>query len=243
VKIVGDHFKLDNFAYPEYGSDKKETIVAGECKPWPTDKSRMIAAFANDAGVAYEEPGSTERKIQIFLALVDTEKKQVIASYETTVEEDALIYFSEYSLRLDTARYILSKTDRAFALRMGVNRCGCAYDGCWDDELTLFVISGKKLRPILSQTMQHQWQSGATCGGEGEITVIGASTFIAIENTTTNGFANLRLSVASNAKKKPPNRVIKYNGKEYDLVQWNKAFNDWWEVVYEQEMVRPQVKP
>ncbi|MCL2021800.1 MAG: hypothetical protein FWG81_06845 [Betaproteobacteria bacterium] len=224
VEIVGNHFQLDNFSYQEEGG----LVVADECKPWPTDKSRMIAAFAYDAGID-KEIELPEK--QILLALVDIPNKQVIASYKTSILEDATTEVGESSLRLDTARYTLSKTTHAFALRLSTFRGRCAYEGGYGDELTLFVVSGKELRPVLSQTMFHYWQAGVTCGGGGDVVVINAFTYIAIENTSTNGFADLRFSAKSNAAKKPPSVVVKYNGKNYDLAPWNKAFNSWWESV------------
>ncbi|MCL2075916.1 MAG: hypothetical protein FWH15_05670 [Betaproteobacteria bacterium] len=222
VKIVGNHFQLDNFSY--------RVIVAGECKPWPTDKSRMIAAFAYDAGVEYEK--------QLLLVVVNISGKQVIASYKETIQEDATTEFDKYSLRLDTARYQLSETTRAFALRLFTSQSRCSYDGGWSDELTLYVIAGKELRPILSQDM-HKWRrhviSGNPCGGHNdedyEENYVEANIFIAVENTSTNGFADLRLSAESDARKKPPSVVVKYNGENYDLAPWDKAFNSWWEAV------------
>ncbi|MDR0736022.1 MAG: hypothetical protein LBF51_04185, partial [Zoogloeaceae bacterium] len=59
VKSVGEFFRLDHFAYPKdnYSPSVENggLIVAGVCKPLPNDASRVIAAFAYDAGVEYEK--------------------------------------------------------------------------------------------------------------------------------------------------------------------------------------------
>ncbi|MCL2021656.1 MAG: hypothetical protein FWG81_06080 [Betaproteobacteria bacterium] len=226
VKIVGNHFQLDNFSYREEGG----LVVADECKPWPTDKSRMIAAFAYDAG---------NREKQILLALVDIPNKQVIAFYKTSILEDATTEVGGYSLRLDTARYALSKTTRAFALRSFTSVNRCIHDGGDADDLTLFIVSGKELRPVLFHPMMNRWNrhviAGNPCGGHNdedyEENYVEANIFIAVENTSTNGFADLRLSAKSDARKKPPSVVVKYNGETYDLAPWNKALDSWWESV------------
>ncbi len=228
VKSVGNHFNLDNFSYPAsgmYPSTKNGgLIVAGICKPWPANNSRIIAAFAYDAGVEFEK--------QLLLAVIDAPSNRVIAFYRGTIPEDAASEVNADSLRLDTARYILSKTTRAFGLRTSTFRDRCSYEGGFDDQLTLYVIDGKQLRPILSETM-WQWRrygAGNPCGGE-DVPTIDAKTFISVENTSSNGFADLRLSVKSNAKQQPPSVVVKYNGENYDLAPWTKVFGSWWEAI------------
>ena len=223
VKSVGDHFKLDHFS---------DRLVTNQCKPWPTDKSRMIAAFAYHAGeVTYdsiEDRGF--RRILLVLTLVDTKNKKIISSYKDVIEEDGSIRLEK--LMIDTARYRLSQTTRAFALRLNIFPYMPGADGEMAEDLNLFVISGKELRPVLGNVMNRYWFINGKSGGgypEGEEPqTVDANILISVEKTSTNGFADLRFSVKSNANKKPPSMVVKYNGENYDLTAWNNAFDTWW---------------
>jgi hypothetical protein len=111
-------------------------LVAGICRPWPADKSKIIAAFAYDGGIEYEK--------QLLLAIVEGPKNRVIASYKGVISEDAATEVSSYSLRLDTARYTLSKNTRAFGLRLNTFRERCTYEGGFN----LFSSVTLKLQPL-----------------------------------------------------------------------------------------------
>ena len=225
VKSVGKHFHLRHFAYPRDVNSPSVAngglIVAGTCKPWPTDTSKIIAAFAYDAGEQYEK--------QLLLAIVDSQNNRVMASYKGEIDEDALREVRFYSLSLDTARYTLSKTTRAFGLRMNVMEERCGFEGGSGAELTLFVVDGPKIRPVLTETMSRWvYGEGNRCGGD-EVSQTQADIVISVEPTSSNGFADLRLTAKRSDKKKPLSRIIKYNGERYDLEKWSKAFDAWWE--------------
>ncbi len=224
IERLGKHFRLNNFAYPESGMypsvENGGLLVAGICKPWPTNNSRTIAAFAYDAGVEYEK--------KLLLAVIEQPNNRVIASYKGVIQEDAATEVSSYSLWLDTARYTLSKNTRAFGLRMRTFQDRCSFEGGFDDELTLFVVNGQTIRPVLTETMSHwSYDSGNRCGGE-DVPRTDANTLISVEPTMSNGFADLRFTAIRSDKQKRVSAVVKYNGKHYDLKQWNTAFNAWW---------------
>jgi hypothetical protein len=223
VKRLGKHFRLSDFTYPH--DENGGLIVAGVCKPWPTNRSRTIAAFAYDDGTKYEK--------QLLLAVVEGPNNRVIASYKGVIpEEDAAIEVSSHSLRLDTARYVLSKNTRAFGLRLHMFRDRCSYEGGYDDELTLFILDGQTIRPVLTETMWH-WSydvphgagdkcTAATAGVE--VSRIDTNTLISVEPTASNGFADLRLTSIRSDEKKPFSTIVKYNGERYDLEPWRTAF-------------------
>lgn len=224
VKSVGEHLRLSDFSYPAAGrypsAENGGLIASGVCKVLPTNSSRIVGAFAYDAG------GEDEK--ELLLALADASSNRIIASFKGAIPVDPAHEVNEYSLRLDTARYTLSKNTRAFGLRLNTFRERCGYDGGIDDQLTLFIIDGKVLRPVFSENMTHWvYGGGNRCGGE-VVPRIDASVFISVENTSSNGFADLRLSVRSNARTKPPSVVVKYTGETYDLSLWKKAFSTWW---------------
>ncbi len=219
VKQVGEHFGLSAFSYPS--TEKGGLIVAGACKRWPTNNSRIIAAFAYDGGIQYEK--------QLLLALVDASNNQIVASYKGVIPEDAASEVNDSSLWLDTAPYTLSKTTRAFGLGLQTFLDRCGYEGGADYEFTLYVVDGSELRPILSETLsQWRYGRGNRCGEEAPPR-IDANILISVEKTFSNGYADLKLWAKSNDKRKPPSAVVKYNGKRYDLAPWQKVFRLWWE--------------
>ena len=224
VERLGKHFRLSHFAYPEQGMypsvENGGLLVAGTCKPWPTDKSKVIAAFAYDGG--------TEDEKQLLLAVVEGSSNRVIASYKSVIPEDAATEVSSHSLKLDTARYTLSKETRAFGLRINTFRERCIYEGGLNDELTLFVVDGQTIRPVLTETMNHwSYDAGNRCSGE-DVPRTEANVLISVEPTVSNGFADLRLTAIRGDKKNPVSSIVKYNGERYDLKPWSTAFGAWW---------------
>jgi ankyrin repeat protein len=228
VELVGKHFKIADFAYPRddmYPSTENGgIIVSGVCKHWPNDNAKIIAAFAFDAGVEYEK--------QLLVTLVDTTKSQIIAAYKSTIAEDAATEVSSYSLKLDTARYILSKSTRAFGLRTNTSKDRCTYDGGYGDELTLFVVDGERIRPVLDLTMsQWEYGRGNRCSGFSEVSRKEANLFISVEPTVSNGFADLLITAKGGDDKTPLRAKIYYDGTHYGLESWQKAFNQWWDAI------------
>jgi hypothetical protein len=225
VQRVGEHFKLSHFSYPRDGMypsvDNGGLVVAGVCKPWPQNSRRIIAAFAYDAGVEYER--------ELLLAIVDSRSGRVIASHKGVIPEDAAAEVTSSSMRLDTARYTLSKTSRAFGLRLNTFRDRCGYEGGFDDELTLYVVNNGTIKPVLKETLL-QWRYGnANRCNEEKNPRTEANVSISVEVTSSNGLADLRLAARRTDRKRTVTAIVKYNGKHYDLQPWQKAFAAWWE--------------
>ncbi len=225
VKRLGRHFGLPHFAYPASGrhpsAENGGRLVAGTCKAWPADHARIIAAFAYDAG--------TEHEKALLLAVLEGPGRRVVASYRGVIPEDAATEVSVDSLRIDTARYLLSKNTRGFGLRLSAFRDRCTYDGGSDDALTLFVVDGETVRPVLAETLSHwRYRGGSRCGGE-EVPRIDAGTLISVEPTASNGFADLRFTASRSDGKKPVSAVVRYNGQRYDLEPWRTRFDAWWD--------------
>lgn len=225
VQRVGEHFKLSDFSYPRDGMypsvENGGLVVAGVCKPWPQDNRRTIAALAYDGRVEYQK--------ELLLAIVDSRSGRVIASHKGVIPEDAATEVTSTSLGLDTGRYTLSKTTRAFGLRLNTFRDRCGFEGGFDDELTLYVVNGGTIRPVLTETML-QWRYGnvSRCNGE-EVPRTEANVSISVEKTSSNGLADLRLAARRNDGKKAVTAIVKYNGEHYDLQPWQKIFGAWWE--------------
>lgn len=222
VQQLARHFGLKHFAYPADGmypsAENGGLIVAGMCKEWPADPSKVLAAFAYDAGSQYEK--------QLLLAVID-HPGRIAASYKGVIPEDSASEVSASSLSLDTARYQLSGTVRAFGVRLQTFRDRCTYEGGFDDELTLFVIAGKTLRPVLTETMRHwNYGSGNRCGGE-EAPRTETNIVISVAPTASHGFADLRLTAHRSDKKKPLSTTVSYDGERYELKHWKRAVQAW----------------
>lgn len=224
VKQVAKHFGLPHFAYPAPGlypsAENGGLIVAGVCKVWPADRAKTLAVFAYDGGTKYEK--------QLLLAVIERPGNRVAASYQGVIPEDAAAEVSAYSLRLDTARYTLSEATHAFGVRLSTFRERCTYEGGFDDELTLFVVEGKAIRPVLKETMRHwSYGSGNRCGGE-DVPRTDANIVVSVEPTASHGFADLRLTAHRSDQKTPLSSSVKYNGERYDLQAWKSSFDAWW---------------
>ena len=241
VKTVGKHFALDDFSYPQedwYPSvENGGLIIAGVCKPHPQNPQWVIAAFAydeiledyqkNNQDYAYGNYDKT-----FLLSVIDVSTNRIVASYKGSVSDGGGMEIRSSSLRIDTGRYNLSETTRAFGIRLVNTNAGlCGYDGGSDDYLTLFIMEGKTFKPVLSETTgslaTHAWvYFGNRCGWSDEvITERHVKTTISVEPTSTKGFADLRLVATRDDTKKSVSAIIKYNGKSYDLKPWEKAYS------------------
>ncbi len=203
-------------------------IVSESCKLWSYNPALVLAAFAYDAGVEYEKT--------LAVAMINKKTKHVVSSYQGVIGEDAVTEVGEYSLKLDTARYQLAKGLRAFGLRFNSSARGASCgEANWNDELTLLVPEGKKLRPVLSLYM-YQQQSIQGCLSVQVPDAIwrDANITIDIERSSTNGFYDLlaRATIIhssngaslENLKDHVEQHVLRYNGKSY--VKSNNA--PWW---------------
>ncbi|WP_374327993.1 ankyrin repeat domain-containing protein [Azonexus sp.] len=225
VKRVGKYFHLSEFAYPSDGMypsvENGGLIVAGVCKDWPRESGRVIAAFAYDAGVEYEK--------KLLIAVLDVTTKKVIAAYSGAIPEDATTEVDSYSLKLDVAPYILSASTRAFGLRLSTFRERCSYEGGFGDELILYVVDDKAIRPVLSETMAHwRYARGNRCGGE-DVARVDGNIVISVEPSSTHGFFDLRFTARSSDNRKSVSAKVKYNGDHYDLQPWRDVFGAWWD--------------
>jgi hypothetical protein len=232
VESVGKFFRLEHFAYPEDlyspGIENGGLILAGVCKPMPDAASRVIAAFAYDAGV---DDAGVYNDNKLLLVVYDDVRKRVISSYSETGTIGGGGWAAEVSpssIKIDTARYILAKNTRAFGLRLNLIHRNCA-DGIWKDELTLYVMEGRKLRPIFYEVMRRgrlghdgSDDQGAPCGLNMSIE---AEKIISVEKTATHGFADLKLTAKLTAEitgdiwplnnPEPLSTIAKYDGKFY----------------------------
>ncbi|MDR1888315.1 MAG: hypothetical protein LBQ81_02870 [Zoogloeaceae bacterium] len=220
VNAAGKHFGLDDFSGQKH-------VVAAVCKPWPEEQKWMIAAFAYDAGIEYEKT--------LLLSIMEESGNRIIAAYRGLIQEDAADEVHGDSLRLDTGRYKLSESVRAFGIRARTFQDRCYYEAGGDDKLTLFIREGNALRPVFSENM-HYWKfDGPRCHmdpgkaiDDDNVKRTDVRITISVEPTSSNGFADLRLSAKRDDNRKPIGVIVKYNGENYDLKAWKDTFDRWW---------------
>lgn len=220
LEHVGKHFGFAHFQYPDTGMHDG-LIAAGVCKPSPDDPSKVIATLAYDGGHEYQKDW--------LVVLVDSYANKVLASYRSVIEEDAVVVVDGYSLRIDTGRYFLSKSNRAFGIRQSTFRWRCTFEAGNSDELTLFVVEGDVLRPVLSETMKN-WKVGPgnLCGGEA-VNQINVENVIRVEPTLHHGFADLRITAIPDDGGRSISAIVRYDGTRYDLGAWHAEFSAWWD--------------
>ncbi|MDR3054599.1 MAG: hypothetical protein LBU53_04265 [Zoogloeaceae bacterium] len=225
VNTVGEHFELDHFFTREGFNDDGKLIGAGMCKPFPQNRQWVIAAFGYDTGNEDDVYGLPEK--YLLLSVVDISKNRVIASYQRSILEDGTTDFSVGSIRLDTGRYNLSSTTRAFGVRLFTFQGSKAMDGGMENDLTLFIMEGSALKPVLSQTMRY-WSYGVDrTHGINYDDMLETKIVISVEPTSTKGFADLRF-IARRSDHKSVSAVVKYNGESYDMTPFRNVFVDWW---------------
>ncbi|MDP1772739.1 MAG: hypothetical protein Q8L15_10680 [Methylobacter sp.] len=215
---VGQYLRIENLGPRSQGG----VIVSESCKSWPYGGNFLLVAFVFDEGIEYEK--------SLTLALMNKKTKRIVSNYKGVITEDAVTEVGETSLRLDTARYQLSKDVRAFGLRFNSTARGpsCADGASWD-ELTLFVPEKNNLRPILKMDMQFQNALSGCIGSatDHDVWEYGSRT-ISVADTVTNGLSDLRivetitvdtdmdnLPRGVSDKKRVNSYFLKFDGKEY----------------------------
>lgn len=198
-------------------------IRAGACKLWPDDKTKMLVAIAFEP--ATQEPGSQEMQIPYYVALVNAETFQVLSRYKSVIEQDAATDIHENSLWLDTARYFLKPGTRAFGLRVQSFHDRCTYEGGFDNALTLFVIDGFTIRPVLQGLYLSSWRYEGNRCGDGEVSEKRVDLTLSVEPTRTNGYADLLVTARSSDNKKWTTKM-RYNGKQYSPIPYAGSFLD-----------------
>lgn len=190
------------------------------CKIWPYDKSKILAAMAY-APNGYDFAVS-DHALPFYVAVIDIRTNAITAEYQGGILEDGTTQVTEYTLNWDTARYDLAKGVRGFALRVSAFSESPAMNGGFDNQLTLFVIDGKKVRPVIKELNMHEWECDIGCGEE-NAKRIETTVEISIAATKTNGFSDLILVASKSSSEKVVTYRTQYNGSQYELNGWRET--------------------
>ena len=229
IESVGKYFAIRNFT--PYLESENGVVVAATCKAWPYKDNIVIAAFAYAARAGVQE--DTESEKGLLVLMLDKQSRSIVSSYRDTIAEDAMTEVGSDSFQLDTARYQLSKDVRAFGVRFRSSaRAPSCAENDFGNELTLFAPNGNQLRPVFSQFMNFQRALGGCLGTiTGQDTWEYASLSISIENTVSNGYADLKVTAViepdtdikpppptMDMKKRVETRQLHFDGHAYQLV-------------------------
>jgi hypothetical protein len=229
VDAVSKWARVEGDLVPSYGYGAG---TADACKTMPDAPDTTIAAMAFLAKGAKPEDQEAGAKVQV-IALVRHE--HVLAATREDVEEDAAFSLGDYTI--DTARYFLSPGVRAFGVRVdsatGGPRCA---DNNANGDLTLWILDGKRLRAVMSTNLSGRHSVvGVPACSDGDGILEDADITVAVEKTTSHGFADLTLvakvnrsTYAGGKEAKAPLRVARqalhYDGKTYG----SDTFREFW---------------
>jgi hypothetical protein len=211
--ISARQLKLKNFSY-KY---KNGVVIAAACKASPTNPNLILSVFAYDSAIEDEK--------NLLVAIIDEKRNQIVSSYKGVMIQDASTQFSENSFKLDTAKYQLSEKVRAFGVRFdsaAISSCG--EEGGQDQNLTLFVQDGKKLRAVFDMSMYaYRLIEGVRCGPNSDEIIEDAYLTAAVQRSSTNGFADLLLTAKIDGNRFE-HHLLRYDGKRYQT----GSQKPWW---------------
>ncbi|MFA8395220.1 multidrug ABC transporter ATPase [Burkholderia ubonensis] len=209
-------------------------VVASACKVMPNAPGTTIAAAAFDSLPKSKNPDDSN-KLQV-VALVESGK--VVAAERSIIEEDAATEVGPDSYRIDTAPYRLSPDVRAFGVVFTSSARGASCpDADAGHELTLWIREGNRIRSVFGTNL-YGWVSveGTACGpGIGDARSESAHLTIAVEKTSSHGFADLSLTARitktqrkdnaySDTGKRTARTIVRYDGKSYGI----DMFRNFW---------------
>lgn len=206
--------------FKHFGIPTDGEVRDSACKIWPYDKNKLLAAIAY-APNSYDFAVS-ENPLPLYVAVIDVKASTVTATYQGGILEDGTTQISEYTLSWDTARYDLADGVRGFALRVSAFRESPAMNGGFDNQLTLFVIDGKTVRPVMRELNMREWECDIGCG-EGDAKRIETNVAISMAKEKTNGFADAILAASKSDSKDVVTYRAKYSGSQYDLSGWHET--------------------
>lgn len=214
--------------------DYPMNVVAEACKVWPYDPSRLLVA----AAYSTDESFAGNRSLHIRVAMFDAEDHRFLAGYARREVEDAAFELSKKSLSLDTARYDLAPGVRAFGVIVDNVASGpsCPEHNS-DDELSLFVVHDRQLRPVLAQDLYAwapvegdpcRWSSGRTVRDSAKVT-------LAMADDSHAGYRDIRLTAKvarytnepesdATERTRTEHRVLRYDGHRYRPVGNDDVF-------------------
>jgi len=171
--------------YP--GSEVLDWGTYVECKVWPADPTKTIAALVDPHKVSNISPSSDDGRSDLEVLVLETSSGNIL---QRLFQKGALISdaIPLMSIQLDTARYVLAPGVIAFGVR--ANRYG-RFDNETQD-INLYAIQENKLKQILDNLTMHE--SAIAMNDESNAHTCQSSDItrtLAIAKTSSHGYADL----------------------------------------------------
>ena len=190
------------------------TIRAGACANLSNVEGTVLLAFAVEpAGY----PQSTDHRLTKRILVVGAGSPLVLSSHEGTIAEDAVTRVRADSLNFDLAPYVLAKGVRAFGLRLSAYYEPKFSEGGADDYLSLYVIEGKKIRPVLNDLSMREWKRRGKSPEDIDdpCKTLTTTYTLSVAKTVSNGFADLLISARTSCRRKISTHWLRYDGASY----------------------------
>lgn len=171
-----------------------QLIIAAECKAWPWDPQKLIAAIAYypeghkfyQEGLKFDAMSNVDDSKNFVLAIISTKSGQVLSLRQWSIRAD----IGPESLNIDTARYDFAPGVRAFGLDIFENYRQVPTRSGQGGQRTLYIENGKNLQPVLSNFILSSWR--LVDENKGVTSLAEHSKYhIIIDQKKANGFRNL----------------------------------------------------
>ncbi|PPC74504.1 hypothetical protein C4K68_24560 [Pokkaliibacter plantistimulans] len=202
----------------------------------------MVVSYIAEASDTH--PSDTSRLRHWRVVLMEQQRRHILASYEEVIDEDAGRTISESTVWIDTAPYMLTPTQRAFAIRLDIETSPSYGDGGLSDYMTLFVTEGHALKPVIHLLPTRFWyfRSPNPClyPSISPVTERAQSTFQLLPSqhhgyfdihmiSTAHTTANSADGSETLLSQRRFSNTFAYNGKEYDIPGWELLPSpQWW---------------
>lgn len=233
---LGAHFAIAGLDVPADRADS--VLVAQACKVWPYDEAITLATVAYVQSVADVAQG--DRMLGRIVAMVSSVDHGFLAGFRDVIAEDAVTALRDDGLWLDTARYDFLPGQRAFGTVFQSSARGPSCpDRGFNDDLTLFVREGSRLRPVF-RTYLQTWAAieGSTCDDSHVSVADSTQTTIGISKSRSHGYADLVIRTPITRFRRDPRagglneravvrtarRVVRYDGDSYGLDPFRNLF-------------------
>ena len=214
-------------------ADCTPPAVAGQwdfsvCKDWLVDPPLTITAVSKFVADPVYGGGGRIGSYDLNLAVLSANDSTPLATWHqpSAFPTDAIAL---ESVELDTARYKLTPTLRAFGVR-AIFKGSSSVNPLNETVLSLYVKEGDKLRPVLDRLVVYRFSGewDGNCAGDRGTTV----RTIEIGKTSSHGFADLILKSVTTGltgegppetceiktiNYKPEMTTLRYDGKSYVL--------------------------
>jgi hypothetical protein len=218
--VVGRYLDQPHLRSPEskWGKRQEDSrVFQSVCQRHPSKPNLWQVVYVIEKSQATHEDYS----VDVLVALIDLQKRQVIASTKELLEPDPM--YDEW-LSLSFAPPLGLPGPDLQLLRSPTRSPNCA-EGYVSNESTVYVARGKKLVPVISNIfLSHEWREGV-CGQSEPITVQEIQRGLRKTTSVHHGMPDVHLNVtvrdfdnktAKLRQTRSTKVLLRYNGQRYE---------------------------